>query len=108
MSDAFDERRRALEEKWAHNEELRFKVHVRRAKLMALWAAGEMALGPDDTETYAKAMVAADMSQGGDEEVFHKVRTDLAAKGIARTDHLLRGKMAELLEAAKEQIMTEG
>lgn len=108
MNSGFDERRRALEEKWAHDEELRFKVHVRRAKLMGLWAAGEMALSAAEAEAYAKTLVALDMSQGGDEEVVQKVRTDLAAKSVVRSEHLLRTKMAELLETAKEQVMTEG
>ncbi|MGC8536971.1 MAG: DUF1476 domain-containing protein [Rhizomicrobium sp.] len=108
MSTAFDERRRALEEKWAHDEELRFKVHVRRAKLMGLWAAAEMALKQAEADAYAKALVALDMSQGGDEEVLHKIQSDFAAKSIVRTDHLLRSKMEELLELAKEQVMTEG
>jgi hypothetical protein len=108
MSTAFDERRRALEEKWAHDEELRFKVHVRRAKLMGLWAATEMALSPAEADAYAKTLVALDMSRGGDEEVVQKILSDFAAKSIGRTDHLLRTKMAELLEQAKDQIMTEG
>ncbi len=108
MSTAFDERRRALEEKWAHDEELRFKVHVRRAKLVGLWAAAEMALSQGEADAYAKTLVALDMSRGGDEEVVQKIHSDFAAKSIVRTEHLLRAKMAEFLELAKEQVMAEG
>lgn len=107
MNGGLDERKKAFEEKWAHDEELRFKVEARRDKLLGLWAAGEMGLSGDEALAYAKAVVEADLVQAGDEDVFRKIRADFDAKGIARTDHLIRTKMAELLVTAKEQVMTE-
>ena len=107
MSNGFKDREKAFEEKWAHDEDLRFKVEARRAKLVGLWAAGEMGLKSADAEAYARTVVEADMTRPGDEDVFEKIRDDLAAKKIARTDHLIRSKMTELLATAKEQIMHE-
>ncbi len=107
MSGGFDEREKAFEGKWAHDKELRFRVEARRSKLVGLWAAGEMGLSGAEADAYAKSVVEADMTEAGDEDVFRKVRDDLAAKGIARTDHLIRGKMAELLEVAKDQVLHE-
>lgn len=107
MRNGFRDREKAFEEKWAHDEDLRFKVEARRSKLVGLWAAGEMGLKGADADAYARTVVEADMTKPGDEDVFEKVRDDLAARGIARTDHLIRGKMTELLATAKEQIMNE-
>ena len=107
MSDGFKDREKAFEGKWAHDEQLRFKVEARRSKLVGLWAAGEMGISGAEADAYARSMVEADMSEAGDEDVFRKVRADFDAKGIARTDHLIREKMAEMLEAAKQQVMTE-
>ena len=107
MSNGFDERKKAFEEKWAHDEALRFRVEARRDKLLGLWAAGEMGISGAEADAYARSVVEADMTQAGDEDVFQKIRADFAAKGIARTDHLIRGKMDELLATAKDQVMHE-
>ena len=107
MSGAFEKRQKGFESKWAHDEELRFKVFARRNKLLGLWAAGELGLKGDATEAYAKEVVAADFQKAGDEDVFEKVRDDLKAKGVGISEHVLRLKMAELIETAKKQIEQE-
>jgi hypothetical protein len=107
MSNGMDDRQKAFEDKWAHDEELRFRVDARRDKLLGLWAAGEMGISGAEAEAYAKTVVEADMAEAGDGDVFAKVKADFDAKGIARSDHLIRTKMDELLAVAKEQLMHE-
>jgi hypothetical protein len=107
MSGSFEKRQKGFEAKWAHDEELRFKVFARRNKLLGLWASAEMGVTGPPAESYAKEVVAADFEKAGDEDVFEKVRRDFDAKGVALSDHLLRKKMDELLEVAKHQIQTE-
>lgn len=108
MAGGLEDRRKALEEKWAHDEDLRFKVHVRWAKLVGLWAAGEMGIAGKEAEDYAKACVEIDIAKDGDEKLFAKIRADFDAHGIARSDHFIRSKMAELLDVAKDQVIHEG
>jgi hypothetical protein len=107
MSGGFEKRQKGFEAKWAHDEELRFKVFARRNKVLGLWAAGEMGLTGDAAEAYAKTVVAADFERAGDEDVLEKVRDDFAAKGVAISDHMLRVKMDELIDVAKSQIEQE-
>src|SRR4029077_6422402 len=107
MADSFEKRQKGFESKWAHDEELRFKVYARRNKLLGLWAAGEVGIAGGGADAYAKAVVAADFESPGEEDVFEKVRRDFDAKGIALSDHMLRRKMEELLETAKSQIQQE-
>jgi len=107
MSGAFEKRQKGFESKWAHDEELRFKVFARRNKLLGLWAAGELSLKGGSAEAYAKTVVAADFEKAGDEDVFDKVRADFTAKGLAVSDHMLRVKMNELIDVAKRQIEQE-
>jgi hypothetical protein len=104
MSDGFSDREKAFENKWAHDEETRFKVLARRNKLLGRWAAGEMGLKGTAVETYANAVVQAELATTGDEAVFRKIRSDLDAKKIARTDHLIRRKMEEFLAVAKKEV----
>jgi hypothetical protein len=107
MSGAFDDRQKGFENKWAHDEELRFKVFARRNKLLGLWAAEKQGLSGADAETYARAVVAADFAKPGDDDVFDKVKADFVAKSVDVSDHSLRRTMDELMETAKEQIRGE-
>lgn len=105
MSGSFEDRRRGFESKWAHDAEMQFKIMARRNKLLGQWAAGEMALSGEKADQYAKAVVAADFEEPGDEDVFRKVRADLDKAKYS--DHAIRMKMAELLEVAAEQVQHE-
>lgn len=96
------DREKAFENKFAHDQELKFKAEARRNKLLGLWAAGLM--GKDDAEAYAKEVVVADLAEAGDEDVFRKLRTDLDAAGVQISDEELRTKMVDLLGEAIDQI----
>jgi hypothetical protein len=107
MTDAFRDRERNFENKWAHDEELRFKVTVRRDKLVGLWAAGEMGLSGSAAEDYAKSIIRADMDEPGDEDVFRKLRADFDAAKANVSDHMIRRRLDEFLALAGEQILSE-
>ena len=107
MSNGFEKRQKGYEAKWAHDEELRFKVYARRNKLLGVWAAGEMGLSGAAADAYAKEVVAADFEKPGEEDVFEKVRRDFDAKGLKLSDHAIRKHMEDLLETAKDQIEAE-
>jgi len=98
------DRENAFENKFAHDEELKFKAEARRNKLLGLWAAELLGKTDDDAETYAKSVVMADFEEVGDEDVFRKVRADFDTAGVAQSDHQLRRKMDELMAVAVEQI----
>ncbi|MXN63769.1 DUF1476 family protein [Stappia sp. GBMRC 2046] len=104
----FDRREEAFENKFAHDEELRFKAIARRNKLLGLWAAEKLGYEGDKIEEYAKSVVRADFEEPGDEDVFRKVRADFDDAGVDQSDHQIRRTMQELLQQAIEQIRTEG
>jgi hypothetical protein len=103
----FDEREKAFERKFAHDEELRFKSTVRRNKLIGRWAAEKLGLAGEDAEAYAKSIVKADFEQPGDDDVLRKLRTDFAAKGIDISDNDLHRVLIEKLGEAVRQIETD-
>ena len=102
----FDDREKAQEAKFAHDAELRFKAEARRNRLLGEWAAKQ--LGLDDPKTYVAEVIAADFQEGGDEDIFRKIRDDFAAKNVGITDVQIRQKMGELEAIAREQIISEG
>ena len=101
----FDDREKAFEDKYKHDQELQFRVEVRRNKLLGLWAA-EL-LGKDDPEAYAKEVVSADFEEPGDADLVRKLLGDMQDGGVEMSEHRLRNKMEEFLAAAKEQVMQE-
>ena len=103
----FDDREKTFESKWAHDEELRFRVYARRNKLLGLWAADVMGLGSDEADAYAKEVISADFEEAGDEDVYRKVKGDFEAKGVDVTEHHLRKRMQDLLEEAHSQVILE-
>ncbi|MDI3468237.1 MAG: hypothetical protein OJF62_000300 [Pseudolabrys sp.] len=100
----FNKREEGFEQKFAHDEELRFKATARRNKLLGLWAAGKLGLSGADAEAYAKAIVMADFEEPGDNDVFRKLRKDLDDKKAAVSDIEIRKAMNELMAAAVAQI----
>lgn len=104
----FDERKNAYENKFAHDEELKFKATARRNKLLGRWAAEQMGLTGDAAETYAKDVVLADLAEPGDEDVFRKVRKDFDEKEVEQSDHQIRRTMVELMAEAIKQIEEQG
>ena len=100
----FDDRENAFENKYAHDEEMKFKAEARANKLLGLWAAELLGKSGDDAEAYAKTVVIADFEEAGHEDVVRKVAGDLGDKADADT---IRAKRQELTAVAKSQIMNE-
>ena len=101
----FEDRKNAFEAKFRLDQEARFKIGVRRNKLLGLWAAARMGLSSPIAEDYAKEVVAADFDRPGDDDVLEKVLADLTAKGLDVTNSQVREKMNELAGTAREQVI---
>ena len=78
----FNDRERAFESKFAHDEEMKFRMIARRNRLLGEWAARKMGLSEEETVTYAKDVIRADFEEAGDEDVIRKVLGDLTSAGI--------------------------
>ena len=68
----------------------------------------QFGLAGDAANAYAKDVVMADFEEGGDEDVFRKVRKDLDAKGVASSDQEIRRTMTDLMEKAIAEIKATG
>lgn len=107
MVTTFNDREKAFEDKYKHDQELQFRVEVRRNKLLGLKVAELLDLKGDAADAYAKEVVASDFEEAGDEDVFRKVFGDLQAKNVDFSEHRLRKLMEDLREEAKNQVMSE-
>ena len=96
---SFDEREKNFEKKFAHDEELQFKVSARRNKYLGQWASQILGYNSDQQKEYIQSVIKADFEEAGDEDVFRKLKADLKNYNIL--DEEIRKKMDELNEKAK-------
>jgi hypothetical protein len=97
---AMDDRKKAYENKFAHDAELKFKAESRRNKAVAEWAAGKMGISGAALDDYIKAVRKADLASAGDDDVLQKVKADFKAKGVTIADAEIRKVMDEALAKA--------
>ena len=95
----FDERKKSFEKKFAHDQELQFKVSARRNKFLGQWASQILGYDSDQEKEYIQSVIKADFEEAGDEDVFRKLKTDLKDYNISEEE--IRKKMDELTEKAK-------
>ena len=99
----FDERKKSFEKKFAHDEELKFKVSSRRNKYLGQWVSKILSYDSKKESEYIQSVIKADFQEAGDEDVFRKIKTDLKDHNIS--DDEIRNKMKELNEKAKSDFI---
>lgn len=99
-----NDREKAFEAKFAHDEELRFKVDARRDKLLGLWLAEKMGKTGDEAENYAKEVVIADLKEAGDADVIEKVMADIKEANLSITEDEIVKKLSEFFVTAGEEL----
>ena len=100
---SFDDREKSFEKKFAHDEELQFKISARRNKYVGQWVSKILGYHPDQEKEYIQSVIKADFQEAGDEDVFRKVKDDLKDHNIS--DEEIRKKMDELNEKAKSDFI---
>lgn len=101
----FEDRERAEEAKFAHDEEMLFRIQARRNKLLGNWAAERMGLDAAETEAYARSVVQAEFEDAGDEEVIRKVLGDLLLAGREVGEAEVRKALEAKTVEARRQMM---
>jgi hypothetical protein len=104
---SFKDREKSFEKKFVMDEELKFKAESRRNRLLGHWAAAKLGLSGAEVDDYVKAVRKADLAQKGDEDVFQKIKKDLADKGLSVPDGEVRKAMDDFLADAAQQIQAE-
>ena len=101
--DSFKDREKNFEKKFAHDEELQFKVNARRNKYLGQWVSQILSYDSEKEKEYIQSVIKADFEEAGDEDVFRKLKVDLKDYNIS--DEEIRKKMNELNEKAKSEFI---
>ena len=99
----FDERKKSFEKKFAHDEELKFKVAAKRNKYLGQWASQKLGYDPEKEKEYIQSIIKADFAEAGDQDVFRKLKEDLKNHNIPDTE--IRKKMDEFSDKAKSEFI---
>ena len=99
-----DDRRKAFENKYAHDLELHFKIEARAVRIFGMWVADQMDLPEKDATVYADYMVRHNLKEPGLRDVYEQARKDLDEEVIS--DHMIRTQIKGALATAEEQFMT--
>jgi hypothetical protein len=103
----FDDRERAYEAKFAHDEEMNFRIAARRNRLIGEWAARKMGLSEEESAGYAKDVVRADFESAGDDDVVRKLLGDLTSAGVDVDEAQIREALGHKMVEARRQIIQE-
>ena len=104
MTTTFDDRERAFENMFAHDEEMSFKAVARRNRMVGLWAAGLLGKTGEEADAYAMEVLRSAFEEVGHGDVTRKLAADLGPRASERE---VRAKMDEMLATAKGQLMRE-
>jgi hypothetical protein len=101
----FNDRERGEEAKFAHDEDMAFRIAARRNRLLGQWAAEKMGLTAEETDAYAKEVVQAEFEEAGDEDVIRKVLGDLTSAGCEIDEAGVRAALEDRNIEARRQLM---
>ena len=104
---SFEDRERGEEAKFVHDQDMMFRIHARRNRLLGEWAASRMNLSQAEAEAYAKSVVQIDFEEAGDEDVIRKLLGDLTSAGVDTSDAELRAMLEAKQVEARRALMGE-
>ena len=101
---AFTEVRNGREAAYSRDQEVRFRIQVRRTRLLAGWAAARRGLTPAQTEAYAAGLVALQLEPAGYLRVIDRVHADLSCDGDDLPRAAVEWEAERLLKIAGSEI----
>ena len=101
---ALTRRAYALENQFAHDQELLFKAEARRNRLIGLWVAA--VTNKADPESYADDIKSFGIAHP--DQVFERLRQDFETAGVTVLDDELRHRMATMLKEIADDLYRGG
>jgi len=99
---SFDERENAYEADFAHREELKFKAREHAVRSLALWAAQWLGKTSQDSEAYARDLIAVDLASPNPDVALELIAADLCPRGITKQE--VRRVMDQFLAQAEVSV----
>ena len=101
----FQDRERAFEAKYAHDEEFRFLVGARRDKLLAEWAADRLRLLGQAKSDLTASVLAVRDGAGHDERLFRHLTETFLEHGSSVPDAEVSAALTRYAIIARQQLL---
>ena len=98
---AIGDRAGEFEARYAHDQELRFRVETRARRILGRWAAGKLGI---DAENYAEDLVQLGLAGASESEIHARIRRDFDAAGVSQSDHRIDRHAEQALAEAREEV----
>ncbi|HUX79000.1 MAG TPA: DUF1476 domain-containing protein [Alphaproteobacteria bacterium] len=105
--DGFNQREKAFEAKFLHDEELNFRITAKRNHLFGQWASNLLGYKDEKAERYIVEVIVADCQKTHEDDVLHKVLRDLKAAKVKISEHRARKTLIKCWKEAHKIIMNE-
>ena len=102
---SFDDRQTAFENKFAHDQELKFKIEARTGKIIAKWAAEKLGLNGADADSYIKDAVSSNLEEAGFKDILRKISADFKKKNVEVSDHALEKQLETSIAEAQKSLL---
>jgi hypothetical protein len=100
----FDKREAAFENKFAHDEEVLFRVLAQTNLMLGLWAAEKLGKTGAEAEEYAKELVAQDVAAHVRAGVLSQIHKDFSSAGVAQSEHQIARHFDEFKALAAKNV----
>ncbi len=107
ITNGFRQREKDFETKYQHDEELNFRICVKRNRLFGLWAADILGYKDEKAKCYIEEVTMADLQRTHKESVLHKVLKDLEAAQITMSGHYLQKVLEKCRDEARQMVMND-
>ena len=102
----FDERERAFENMFAHQEELRFLIQARRNQLFGRWAAEQIGVRGSEFISYVVSFVEDAAHARPDRELVERVSGDFLTNGVEVSQSRILDALYVAASEAMKQVRT--
>jgi hypothetical protein len=102
------DREKALENKFAHDQQTEFRIEARASRLIGLWAAEKLGLQGADIESYARDVITANLDEPGYDDVKRKILKDFDDRNMDFSDHMIDTIIERKITEARKQIESDG
>ena len=103
----FEDRERAFENLFAHEEQLRFLAVSLRNQIFARWAAEQLSLRPSEYLAFVRSFAESAVRREPEQALIERVRADFAAEGIDTDEERIQAAFSAAAAAAARQIRAE-
>lgn len=104
----FDKREEGFESRFAHENEMEFKVRARRNKLLGLWIAVKKQLSAEKSVQYADELVQLGIVHKNDDKFIATLLEGLGDSGLGLDEATLYRQLALFFDQARLELGNKG